>query len=334
VYAAPDPQVESPRPYLHPVRTLRGDVVTAYRPHDHVWHKGIAWSLPVVGDDNFWGGPSYVHGRGYVALANNGTMAHTGFATLSCRPERVDIVHDLEWLAEGGARRILERRSLGVRLTGDAWALTVGTAMTNVGHEPIALGSPTTRGRPAAGYGGLFWRGPRSFTGGRAFAGDASAPSGDDLMGTRHEWVAFTGRHDEVDRSSTLVFVDAPDNPGHPTKWFVRSTEFPGVCPAPFYDAEVAIEPGETLRLRYAVTVADGARTPEECAGLAAAGLDALAAATRGPAARASPARSGSPCSGSMTRPGRTGCAAAPRTCTPSAPRATWCCAAAGRYRR
>ena len=25
-----------------PVRTLRGDLVTLYRPHDHVWHKGIA----------------------------------------------------------------------------------------------------------------------------------------------------------------------------------------------------------------------------------------------------------------------------------------------------
>src|SRR5215218_512999 len=35
------PQLESPKPYLHPVRTLAGDLVTAYRPHYHVWHKGI-----------------------------------------------------------------------------------------------------------------------------------------------------------------------------------------------------------------------------------------------------------------------------------------------------
>lgn len=32
---------EGPKPYLHPVRTLAGDVVTAYRPNDHRWHKGI-----------------------------------------------------------------------------------------------------------------------------------------------------------------------------------------------------------------------------------------------------------------------------------------------------
>ncbi|MGH3390713.1 MAG: DUF6807 family protein, partial [Actinomadura sp.] len=32
---------EGPKPYLHPVRTLAGDVVTGYRPHDHRWHKGV-----------------------------------------------------------------------------------------------------------------------------------------------------------------------------------------------------------------------------------------------------------------------------------------------------
>ncbi len=41
---------------------LAGDTVPLFRPHDHVWHKGIAWSLPHVGEHNFWGGPTYVHG--------------------------------------------------------------------------------------------------------------------------------------------------------------------------------------------------------------------------------------------------------------------------------
>ena len=56
VYAATDPQLESPRPYIHPLRTLDGDLVSIYRPHDHVWHKGITWSLPHFGHENFWGG--------------------------------------------------------------------------------------------------------------------------------------------------------------------------------------------------------------------------------------------------------------------------------------
>ena len=78
-------QLESPRPYLHPVRTRGGDLVTAFRPHDHVWHKGIAWSLPVVGEHNFWGGPTYVHGQGYVQLENDGSMDHVALTDLRGR---------------------------------------------------------------------------------------------------------------------------------------------------------------------------------------------------------------------------------------------------------
>jgi hypothetical protein len=264
------------------VRTLDGEVVTDYRPEDHVWHRGIAWSLPVVGDQNFWGGPSYVHGEGYVPLPNNGAMVHRTFTRINAQPARIDIAHQLDWVTQAGDTIFAEDRTLGVSLvwgaTGPhAWLLTFGTAMTNVGHEPIALGSPTTRGRPAAGYGGLFWRGPRSFTGGRALTpavegrSTGGATPGDEAMGTRHPWLAYRGG------GNTLVFVDAPDNLGHPTEWFVRSTEFPGVCPAPFYRTEVTVAPGETLRLRYALAVASGVRTPGECADLAARGLGVLA---------------------------------------------------------
>ena len=62
IYRPDTPSSSRPKPYLHPIRTLAGDVMP-FRPHDHVWHKGIAWSLPHVGDHNFWGGPTYVRAR-------------------------------------------------------------------------------------------------------------------------------------------------------------------------------------------------------------------------------------------------------------------------------
>ena len=58
VYQPGTVQLESPKPYIHPLRTRAGKVVSLFRPHDHVWHKGIAWSLPHVGEENFWGGPT------------------------------------------------------------------------------------------------------------------------------------------------------------------------------------------------------------------------------------------------------------------------------------
>jgi hypothetical protein len=95
-------------------------------------------------------------------------------------------------------------------------------------------------------------------------------------MGSRAPWLSFTGRHDEHGRTSTLVFVDAPDNPGHPTKWFVRTGIFACVCPAPFFDEEIPVPSGAVLARRYAVVIADGDHDPDSTALLAKTGLAAL----------------------------------------------------------
>ncbi|HEV2783166.1 MAG TPA: PmoA family protein [Actinophytocola sp.] len=277
VYRPWDPQLESPRPYFHPLRTLGGDLVSLFRPHDHVWHRGIAWSLPNVGPANFWGGPTYTRAAGwYEQLPNNGSMRHNAFERFSVTDTVVHIGHSLDWITEQGETWFAERRRFTVTVDDGSWTLGFATGLTNVSDREIVIGSPTTEGRPNAGYGGLFWRGPRSFSGGRVYAPGVSG--GDELMGTRGPWLAFCGRHDDHGRSSTLVFVDAPDNPGHPTKWFVRSGVYACLCPAPFFDKEVPVAPGGTLSYRYAVVVADGDPGVDGAELLAKAGLAGLAA--------------------------------------------------------
>jgi len=282
VYQPWDAQLESPRPYFHPVRTLGGDPVTLYRPHDHVWHKGIAWSLPNVGPANFWGGPTYRRGEGYVQLPNDGGMRHRDFIELSADDERVRVAHDLAWVTEQGGTWFTEQRAFDVTVVADAWALAFSTRFTNVSDREIAVGSPTTEGRDNAGYGGLFWRGPRSFTGGKVYAGSHAATSddvivgGDELMGVRAGWMGFSGQHDGHGRWSTVIIVDAADNAGHPTQWFVRSTPFACACPAPFFSTETRLAPGDSLALRYAVVIADGDPGPAGAASLAGTGRSVL----------------------------------------------------------
>ena len=271
VYRSDDPQAESPRPYFHPVRTLRGDLVTVFRPHDHVWHRGIALSLPHVGAENFWGGPTFRGGR-YVQLPNDGAMRHESFAAFADDDKDGVARFDerLRWVTESGQVPVTERRRVAVAAWPDAtaWVLAFETALTNVSGDGIDIGSPTTEGRPDAGYGGLFWRGPRSFTGGTVVTLEGTG--GDELMGGRGPWLAFAGRHDGSGGASTLVFRDAPGNFCHPTQWFVRSTPFAAVCPAPFFDKVRTLAPGETLTLSYQIVVADGELAPAACAALAA----------------------------------------------------------------
>ncbi|TQL02919.1 PmoA family protein [Cellulomonas sp. SLBN-39] len=277
VYVPDDVQLESPRPYLHPLRTRRGDVVTALRPHDHVWHKGVAWSLPVVGDENFWGGPTYVRDQGYVQLDNDGSMDHQAIVRLDVTSgpdaERVDLVHILAWHTQDGEHVVDEERALAAVVPADrddVWFLLFDTSMTNVSDRALPLGSPTTRGRENAGYGGLFWRGPRDFTGGTLLA--PGFAGGEEVRGTRAPWMGFTGSHDGSGRQSTVVVVDGATNPSHPPQWFARTEWFAGVNPAPFFSEEVPFDTGATLRFRYALVVAEGPADADGAAALAARG--------------------------------------------------------------
>jgi hypothetical protein len=256
----PDPQpTESPRPYIHPLWTLAGDVVTGYRPDDHPWHKGVAVGVPYLSGDNFWGGGTYVAERGgYVPLANHGAMRHDGFDALDADGATFRLVERLTWVSASGEAWLRERREIGVvAVDADAWELGWVSELTVLRAEPLRFGSPTTRGRPLAGYSGLFWRGPRSFTGGRVLG--PGGAEGEQLMGQRARWLAFDGRLDGAGRAATLVFVPEAAAGGPPTHWFVRSTDYPGVNPSWSFHEEFPLAQGERLTRGYRIVVATGA---------------------------------------------------------------------------
>jgi hypothetical protein len=259
VYLPGEPQLESPRPYLHPVRTLDGDLVSLYRPHDHVWHKGISWSLCNVGPDNFWGGVTYLRDRGYVQLPNNGAMRHEAFERAEVRDGVLWLTERLTWVTQSGRECIAESRRIAVQVLPDlqAWQLDFQTTMRNTSGDTIPIGSPTTNGRENAGYSGLFWRGPRSFSGGRVLTPEGEG--GDELMGSRGPWMGFVGRHDEHGGSSSLLFRDSPANFSYPSQWFVRTGMYACLCPAPFFSEEYPLADGDELTLRYDLFIVNGA---------------------------------------------------------------------------
>ncbi|AYG04060.1 PmoA family protein [Gryllotalpicola protaetiae] len=284
VYRPTEAQYESPRPYLHPIRTRSGKLVTVFRPHDHVWHKGITLSLPNVGKHNFWGGATYTRATGYANLDNNGSMEHVELLEASVTDTAATFAHRLTWVSEPAAGQaagdpvVDEVRTIRAVVTdagADHWVLTWSSTITNVSSAPLHIGSPTTEGRDNAGYGGLFWRGPRSFTGGYMVGADGT--EGEDLRGTQSLWAGFSGKHDDIDAESTVVFIDGTYGSDLPTKWFARAEPFACLNPAPFFDEVRTLEQGESLTLDYAVVIADGASDKGRMAQLADAGVKVLA---------------------------------------------------------
>lgn len=173
------------------------------------------------------------------------------------------LVERLEWAAHDGVPWFDETREIEVPWVDvgrSAWSLRFATRLTNVADRSLVVGSPTTRGRPQAGYGSLFWRGLREFsTGGPVTS--AGITDADAATGARAAWVAYHCPYDGDESWATMIFVDDPANPRYPTKWFVRRMPgYPAVSFALTYDEALELAPGEELSLDYRLIVADGRR--------------------------------------------------------------------------
>ncbi|HEX9441848.1 MAG TPA: DUF6807 family protein, partial [Roseiflexaceae bacterium] len=42
-----------PKPYFHPVCTPAGHCLTLFEPHDHVWHRGLWFTIKFINGENF-----------------------------------------------------------------------------------------------------------------------------------------------------------------------------------------------------------------------------------------------------------------------------------------
>jgi hypothetical protein len=262
-YAGDVNPAEAPKPYVHPLHSLRGDVITAFRPTDHPWHHGMAMTSAHLSGQNYWGGPTFVRDKGYQALENHGRQDHSTFESVWKREAQAGFAEKLQWLNHDGALWLAERREVTVDRVDPAagfWTLSLSFSLHNVSGGMLEFGSPTTQGREQAGYGGLFWRGPRSFTGGTVLseAGD------EDMMGRRSRWIAFVGRHDGSTNVTTVAFADDPANPRHPTQWFVRTTPYACISAAFMFDQVLQLAADGRLDLRYRMLIADGSWGPEQ----------------------------------------------------------------------
>ncbi|UVS78932.1 PmoA family protein [Actinokineospora sp. UTMC 2448] len=230
----------SPRPYLHPVRTLSGTVVTDALPEDHRWHLGVSIGVQDVNGANLWGGRTYVRDRGYTWLDDHGAIRHVRWRERT--PSRLD--EDLAWLGPDGAVLAHERREQSARPIAGGWALDVTVTLAADG---VRLGSPATNGRARAGYGGFFWRLP--LPDGPSTVFTEHGVGEEQVHYTRSPWLAYHGG--SPSHPFTVVLTASVDDP-----WFVRQAGYPGLGSALAAESPVLVD-GE-LRRSFTARVYDG----------------------------------------------------------------------------
>ena len=261
------PAEHSPRPYLHPIHTPSGVVVTDCAPADHPWHAGLSLAVADVGGDNLWGGNTFVAGQGYVLRDDHGRMEMSGPIEVVTRDEtdgetkdtlRCEVRFDVLWRDRRGDSIVIEHRTISGSSTSrpEVWVLTARSTLTNLTSGSLAFGSPGTRGRPEAGYGGWTLRLAPRLRGCEVLT--SSAPTidvGETAMGQAADWVCYRGG------GVTLMMIDE-STPGTKPPWYIRAETFPAAGPAPFFRDVVDLAPGAALTLGVAVIIADGRHPP------------------------------------------------------------------------
>ncbi|MGO4192785.1 DUF6807 family protein [Arthrobacter sp. YAF17] len=272
----------SPRPYLHPVRTLGGTVVTDHQPLDHVWHLGAGVALQDVAGFNFWGGRTYTReAGGYVWRPDHGSIVSAGDRAPGQpsggepsqgvpSPGDGELAESLAWNGPDGAPLLAEQRTWTWAGVGPSlWRLTLDFALSPAGNQPVSLGSPGSNGRVGGGYGGFFWRLP-ACSGAKVWtpAGVGEA----EVHGSVTPWLAWSGSFTAgtadgghgpgsaadvhtVPGAATLVFVAAA---GSTEPWFVRVEGYPGVGQSLAWDEPVIAHPGAPVHRTVTVYIADG----------------------------------------------------------------------------
>ncbi len=246
------PANESTRPYIHPLSSIDGDILTNLRPNDHPWHHGISFTLTSVDGVNFWGGPSHRAEDSYQWRSDHGRQRHVEWVEKT--PER--LVERLAWIDPRQESRIIieEERTLQTSVGEDGWSLRWTSHINNPGNEDLVCENyHSLGGLEGSHYSGLQIRGVREFLHQHGdetikILGESGSTELDDLHGESANWVEWHGQTDTTLRRTRIRF----ESLSGPIPWFIRPND-PMVAFAPHRETPLIIPAGQSVVFDHAL---------------------------------------------------------------------------------
>ncbi len=239
-----------PKPAWHPITTAAGTVLSGFEPSDHVWHRGLWFTIKFINKDNFW--------EEHPPFGVQRSVAHPTVEILS--PHATRITHQQLWSSDRLGQVIRETRTqeLHSDLPGTL-RFDFHTHLTALTDLELDRTPFTTWG----GYGGLTLRMSRELHGMAYQRPDASAPkepNPESVTSEHHDWLLL---HAKVDggpsRSVSVGFIEHPSNLRSPTPWYCRGVNGYNFMNAAFLFHEPLLLPAnQSLQLRYRIYIRDG----------------------------------------------------------------------------
>lgn len=241
------------KPYVQ-LATLDGAELTALRPKDHPWHRGLWWSWKYINHTNYWEEDKQT---GLSAGRTEIAAAHVACARdFSARVE-MELVYRLP----GQPPVMTEHRVLACSApTADGRYTIDWTAEFKMQQDVVLERTPPTK--TSGGYAGLSLRFPPTFSKEWKFLTSAGRNDAVGGNGEKARWVDFSGPAADGTVAGVTVY-DHPENLRHPSPWYLNQIH-PFFSPALLYTAPLDCKAGAALKLRYRISLRAGAPIPTE----------------------------------------------------------------------
>jgi Methane oxygenase PmoA len=246
-----------PKPCIHPLTTPSGATLTGFEMSDHVWHRGLWFTIKFINGENFW-----------EENAPFGVQRSTAEPSVQLVSTGEAIVrHDQRWTSDKTGDVFVEQRTIRFVDQPEGVRQIDWTSILEAQQDLTLDRTPyTTWG----GYSGLTFRTSREFHG-ATFTTPGGGTS-QSLLGDRHEWALLQGKLDGGrDRTAAIGIIEHPDNPRATTPWYGKCADGYVFFNAAFlFHEPMQVKKHETLTFRYRVLTRDGHWTHDAFAALAA----------------------------------------------------------------
>lgn len=261
------------RPYLHPLRSASGRVVTRSLPAgqlpgettDHPHHAGLFYGHGDVNGYNYWAIQNVATPPSQAGSAGRIVVQSVGPVKSGRDSGAVTVV--LDWLTPTGAPLLKETRTMTFHAHPELRIIDFDFDLMAVQRVVFR---DTKEGTFALRMATALDEQPRGEKGGATpTTGKLTNAQGREgevnVWGKRSEWVDYSGRIEG--EAVGVVMMDHPGNPRHPTYWHSRAYGLHAINPFGVHDflndktqdGSLTIEPGAHVRFRYRVVVHPGA---------------------------------------------------------------------------
>ena len=236
--------------YFHPVSTDGSRVLTWNEPADHAWHHGLWFSWKYINGVNYW-----EHDRKTGKPAGRTRTTNVQVETREDHSARISL--NLAYHPAGDREVVLsEQRRIEISAPNSQGEYRLDwTSEFTAGPREVKLDRTPPKAQSWGGYAGLSVRFAEELSERQVSSDSGPIEFG---PGDRHRSRAtsmdYSGVLDSVPVG--LAMLDHPENPRHPTPWYViRGSVMGYINAALLNDEPLTLESGEGMTLRYRVIV-------------------------------------------------------------------------------